>query len=84
MIKLLTSSALALLIGFSAAPALANGVQIQQYGWGNAAGGAQAGWKNKVGIHQNGWLNGAAAHQKGWKNTSAIGQQGVNNSATTY
>lgn len=40
------ATALAALVGITtAAPAMANDVRIEQYGWSNSAGGAQNGFK---------------------------------------
>ncbi|MFC3136481.1 curlin, partial [Microbaculum marinum] len=78
------ATAIATTLGLSAVPAMANSVYLNQYGWGNAAGGAQAGHNNTIGIHQNGIFNGAVSQQQGKNNLSAIGQNGFNNSAGTW
>ncbi|MGV1819852.1 LuxR C-terminal-related transcriptional regulator [Agrobacterium sp. CG160-95] len=47
--------ALSALVGFTAtAPAMANDVRIEQYGWSNSAGGAQEGYGNRIRTYQNG------------------------------
>ena len=42
------ATAIAALIGLSAAPAMANSLSIQQFGFGNAAGGGQVGFANQI------------------------------------
>ena len=66
--KLFKTAALSLMIALPVAGAAsANGsyVNVQQWGVGNAAAGAQTGWFNDMGIYQNGNYNSAAATQNG-------------------
>ncbi len=54
----LIATALVALVGMNvAAPAMANDVRIEQYGWGNSAGGAQQGYWNRIRTYQNGDYN---------------------------
>ncbi|MCP4386326.1 MAG: curlin, partial [Hyphomicrobiales bacterium] len=53
--KLLIASAIA--ISFAAVPAMAGGITIDQFGFGNAAGGSQVGFDNDIGVFQNGLVN---------------------------
>lgn len=47
--KSFIASALVVLVGIAAtAPAMANDVRIEQYGWSNSAGGAQEGYGNRI------------------------------------
>ena len=48
--KLVITSALAAIIGFSALPASANSISIEQWGWSNTIGGSQDGRRNAIGI----------------------------------
>ena len=82
--KFIITTAIAAFVGIASAPAFANSVSIQQQGWGNAAGGAQAGFHNQIGVYQDGILNGAVSQQFGNHNTSAIGQDGFNNYGETW
>ena len=41
--KLILSTAVAALVSLSTAPAMANGINIEQWGWWNSTGGAQVG-----------------------------------------
>lgn len=70
--------ALSALVGFTAtAPAMANDVRIEQYGWSNSAGGAQEGYGNRIRTYQNGGYNRIVGHQYGRHNLSAVGQEGM-------
>ncbi|MER8766395.1 curlin, partial [Mesorhizobium sp. M0968] len=72
------ATALAALVGITAAaPAMANDVRIEQYGWSNSAGGAQNGFKNRIRVYQNGRFNKVIGQQRGRHNLSAIGQDGA-------
>lgn len=61
-------------------------VNVEQYGYGNAAGGMQTGWYNGMTLYQDGAWNTAIATQDGHWNQTVIGQQGYGNgaSASTY
>jgi hypothetical protein len=77
--------ALSALVGFTAtAPAMANDVRIEQYGWSNSAGGAQEGYGNRIRTYQNGGYNRIVGHQYGRHNLSAVGQEGHDNYGSTY
>ena len=63
------ATALVALIGFtSAAPAMANDVRIEQYGWSNSAGGQQEGYSNRIRTYQNGSYNRIVGRQNGRHN----------------
>ena len=75
--KSFIASALVALVGIAAAaPAMANDVRIEQYGWSNSAGGAQEGYGNRIRTYQNGGYNRIVGHQYGHRNLSAVGQEG--------
>lgn len=75
--KSFIASALVALVGLAAAaPAMANDVRIEQYGWSNSAGGAQEGYGNRIRTYQNGGYNRIVGHQYGRHNLSAVGQEG--------
>ncbi len=74
--KFITSLALASVVSLATIPAMASGVNIQQFGWGNAAGGGQTGVGDQIGVYQNGAWNTGIATQHGNHNTAAIGQDG--------
>ncbi len=79
------ATTLAALVGITAAaPAMANDVSIEQYGWSNSAGGAQNGFKNRIRVYQDGRFNTVIGQQHGRHNLSAIGQEGVGNYGATY
>ena len=87
--KTLKTAALTLMIALPVAGAAsANGsyVNVQQYGYGNGAAGAQTGFLNDMGIYQNGAYNTTIASQDGNFNTTVVGQTGYGNgaSATTW
>ena len=58
------ATAVALVTSFSA-PVMANGVSIEQFGFGNAAGGGQVGTGNLLGVFQNGAFNNSITDQFG-------------------
>jgi hypothetical protein len=68
------ASALAAAIGLTTIPAIANDLQIQQFGWANSAGGAQSGFMNRIGIYQNGRWHRVISQQFGNHNLAAVGQ----------
>ncbi|HCJ72939.1 MAG TPA: curlin, partial [Agrobacterium sp.] len=83
--KSFIASALVALVGLAAAaPAMANDVRIEQYGWSNSAGGAQEGYGNRIRTYQNGGYNRIVGHQYGRHNLSAVGQEGHDNYGSTY
>ena len=79
--KFFISTAIASAIAFASAPAMANQVHIDQFGFGNAAGGAQAGVNNTIGVFQDGIFNNSISQQTGVGNLAVTGQQGFNNDA---
>ena len=76
----------ALALSGAAAPAFAGGsyARVEQYGWGNGAGGGQHGYRNRMTIYQDGRGNSAISNQDGYRNRAVIGQRGSYNSADTY
>jgi minor curlin subunit len=73
------------LVGFTIiAPAMANDVRIEQYGWSNSSGGAQNGYRNRIRVYQDGSYNRMNSRQYGRDNLSAVGQQGYGNYGETY
>jgi major curlin subunit len=82
--KTLIATTFAALIGIVSVPASANDVFLDQFGFGNQAGGAQTGFGNQIGIMQNGIFNGAVSEQYGNGNTAAVGQDGFNNYGETW
>ncbi|MBO6722786.1 MAG: curlin, partial [Roseitalea sp.] len=67
--KLIIAASLAIASAF-AAPAMANDVTIDQFGFGNSAGGGQTGWNNKLGVFQDGVFNNTIIEQFGSNNTA--------------
>ena len=61
--KFIISTAAAALVALGSLPASANSVWLDQYGFGNEAGGVQTGNGNAIGVYQNGIFNGAIAKQ---------------------
>ena len=82
--KFIITSAIIAAIGFASVPAMANDLFIEQFGFGNGAGGGQVGFGNLIGVHQNGVFNGANSQQFGNGNVAAVGQEGFNNAANTW
>ncbi|MDR6590858.1 curlin [Agrobacterium tumefaciens] len=80
--KSFIASALVALVGIAAAaPAMANDVRIEQYGWSNSAGGAQEGHDNYGSTYQNGSRNVAGIGQFGSNHTTILTQDGNGNIA---
>ncbi|MEQ8166061.1 MAG: curlin, partial [Alphaproteobacteria bacterium] len=77
--KIIIAATLAASFGAVSVPAMANGIYINQYGWGHSAGGTQSGTGNTIGIFQDGWWNSSTNQQSGQGNVAASGQTGWNN-----
>ena len=79
--KFIITTAIAAFVGIASAPAFANSVSIQQQGWGNASGGAQAGFNNQIGVFQDGHGNVTAGVQVGNGCDADVQQAGNGNVA---
>ena len=82
--KLIITTTAALALSAAALPASANGINIEQFGFGNVTGGTQNGFNNLIGIFQDGHHNEGLSRQFGNGNTTAIGQTGAHNFADAW
>ncbi|MTJ05047.1 MAG: hypothetical protein FH759_10195 [Sediminimonas qiaohouensis] len=70
--------------GFAtAAAAGGNSVVIEQWGAGNAVGGAQSGHGQRLSVYQDGWSNTSINTQDGNHNRTVVGQRGHRNTVDT-
>ncbi|PQO23934.1 hypothetical protein C2I36_05425 [Rhodobacteraceae bacterium WD3A24] len=67
----------------TAAAAGGNSVTIEQWGSGNAVGGAQSGHGQRLSVYQDGWSNTSINTQDGYRNRTVVGQRGHRNTADT-
>ena len=81
--KIIIAATLAASFGAVSVPAMANDIYINQFGWGNSAGGTQSGTGNAIGAFQDGWWNSSTHHQSAHGNVAASGQSGWDNQSET-